>query len=95
MLAIIEAAGWPIWPLLLASVFTVAIVIERFISLRQKEVAPRGLLEMVIQEYRKQGVNAEMVARLSMGSHLARIFAAGLRNVKASREVITSPPFFF
>ena len=36
----------------------------------------------VIQEYRKQGVNAEMVSRLSMGSHLARIFGAGLRNAK-------------
>lgn len=88
MLAIIEAAGWPIWPLILASVLTLAIIIERFISLRQKEVAPRGLLEMVVQEYRQHGVSAEMLGRLSMGSHLARILGAGLRNVKASREVM-------
>lgn len=88
MLAIIEAAGWPIWPLILASVIAVAIIIERFISLRQKEVAPKGLLESVVQEYREHGVTAEMISRLSMGSHLARVFAAGLRNVSATREVM-------
>ena len=88
MLAIIEAAGWPIWPLILASVLTLAIIIERFISLRHKEVAPRGLLEGVMQEYRKQGVTTEMLERLSLGSHLARIFGAGLRNAKAPREVM-------
>lgn len=88
MLAIIEAAGWPIWPLILASILTLAIIIERFISLRQNEVAPRGLLDQVVQEYRKHGVTAEMLGRLTAGSPLARILGAGLRNVKASREVM-------
>jgi len=42
VLAIIEAAGWPVWPLILASVIAVAIIIERAYSLRAKEVAPRA-----------------------------------------------------
>ena len=29
MFAIIQAAGWPIWPLLLASIISVALIIER------------------------------------------------------------------
>jgi len=40
VLAIIEAAGWPIWPLILASIIAVAIIIERAYSLRIEEVAP-------------------------------------------------------
>ena len=88
MLAIIEAAGWPIWPLILASVLSVAIIIERFISLRTPEIAPRGLLEKTIQAYRQQGTNNEMIDLLAQSSPLGRIFAAGLRNAKSSREIM-------
>jgi biopolymer transport protein ExbB len=42
--AIIEAAGWPIWPLLLASVIAVALIIERLIVLRGEKIVPRALL---------------------------------------------------
>ena len=37
MFAILQAAGWPIWPLILASVVALALVIERFISLVETE----------------------------------------------------------
>ncbi|HET9112257.1 MAG: MotA/TolQ/ExbB proton channel family protein [Burkholderiales bacterium] len=88
MLAIIEAAGWPIWPLILASVLSVAIIIERFISLRTTEIAPRGLLDKTVQAYRQQGTNNEMIDLLAQSSPLGRIFAAGLRNARSSREIM-------
>ncbi|RYY88194.1 MAG: MotA/TolQ/ExbB proton channel family protein, partial [Comamonadaceae bacterium] len=34
MFSIIQAAGWPIWPLLACSIFALALVIERFLSLK-------------------------------------------------------------
>ena len=45
MWSIIEAAGWPIWLLIYTSIFAVAIVIERFWSLRTSKVIPTDLFE--------------------------------------------------
>lgn len=88
MFAIIDAAGWPIWLIIIASIIAVAIIGERSWTLRYGAVIPRNLLNAVIQEYRQKGVTPEMLSRLSGGSELGRVFAAGLRNVKASREVM-------
>jgi biopolymer transport protein ExbB len=85
---IIRAAGWPIWPLLLASVIAVALIIERSITLRRSKIVPDGLLDKVIDDYRQGGVNVDMLNRLAGQSPLGRVFAAGLRNVKSSREVM-------
>jgi biopolymer transport protein ExbB len=86
--AIIEAAGWPIWLIIVASVVALAIIGERLWTLRQSAVAPTGLLPRVIQEYRQKGVTPEMLARLPEESVLGQILAAGMRNVKSSREVM-------
>lgn len=88
MLAIIEAAGWPIWPLLLASVIALAIIGERMWSLRQNIVMPRNLLAQVVQEYRQNGVTPVLLSRLSMGSPLGQIFAAGLKNMRNSPAIM-------
>lgn len=88
MIDIIQAAGWPIWPIILCSVIAIAIIGERFYSLRQDMVAPRDLLPRVIQEYRKSGVNADMLSRIAQGSLLGRILAAGLKNISSSREIM-------
>jgi len=86
--SIIQAAGWPIWPLLLVSVIAVALIIERTATLRGVKIVPPGLLQSVIGDYRQGGVTPEMLARLESHSPLGRIFAAGLQNVKSSREVM-------
>jgi len=85
---IIQAAGWPIWPIILCSVIAIAIIGERFYSLRQHLVAPRDLLPRVVQEYRKSGVTADMLSRIAQTSHLGKVLAAGLKNVKSSREIM-------
>ena len=88
MFSIIQAAGWPIYPLLLASVIAVALIIERLIVLRKAKIVPDGLLEKAVAAYKKQGVGPEVIERLAQDSPLGRILAAGLRNVKSSRYVM-------
>jgi biopolymer transport protein ExbB len=86
--SIIQAAGWPIWPLLLASIVAVALIIERLAALRRAKVAPVGLLQRVVAEYWQNGASEEMVAHLEMQSPLGRVLAAGIRNVGSSREIM-------
>ena len=88
MFEIIKAAGWPIWPLLFASIIAVALIIERSITLRRSKIVPRGLLEKVVVDLRRHGVSAEMLQRVSAHSPLGKVLAAGLRNVKSPREVM-------
>ena len=88
MFSIIHAAGWPIWFLLLASVIAVALIIERSTALRRAKIVPAGLLQSVVAEFRQSGVNDSMLMRLEAHSALGRVLAAGLRNVKSSREVM-------
>ena len=88
MFAIIEAAGWPIFPLILASVFAVAIIIERAYSLRTTEVAPATLLLETIKVYQERGVPSELITQLNDSSPLGRLFATALKNAHNSREVM-------
>lgn len=88
MFAIIEAAGWPIWPLLLASVIALAIIGERMWSLRQNIVMPRHLLTQVVHEYREKGVTPVLLSRLTMSSPLGQIFAAGLKNIRSTPGIM-------
>ena len=88
MFSIIQAAGWPIWPLLLASIIAVALIIERSISMRHHKIIPPTLLEQVVSLYQRQGVSDEVLDKLSKDSPLGAVLAAGLRNHKSSRYVM-------
>ncbi len=88
MFAIIQAAGWPIWPLLVASIIAVALIIERLVMLRKDRIVPEGLLEKAVAAYEKQGVTPELIKSLAEDSPLGRVLAAGLRNTKSSRYVM-------
>ena len=88
LFAIIQAAGWPIWPLLLASIIAVALIIERGVTLRSDKINPPTLLDQVLAVYQRQGVNAEILDKLAKDSPLGEVLAAGLRNHKSSRYVM-------
>ena len=88
MFAIIQAAGWPIWFLLIASVISVTVIIERLLYLRAARILPPNLLPEVIAVTRSGSVDAEVVERLESNSPLGRVLAAGMRNREASREVM-------
>jgi biopolymer transport protein ExbB len=76
------------WPLLLASVIAVALIIERSISLRRSRVVPSGLLDRIISDLGRHGAPPEMVARVAAHSPLGRVLAAGLRNIKSPRDIM-------
>jgi len=87
---IIKAAGWPIWPLIFASIVAVAIIIERLLALREQQIVPKALLPEV-QNWLSQGragVTAEALARLEKHSMLGTVFASALKNLGAPREVM-------
>jgi biopolymer transport protein ExbB len=88
LFAILQAAGWPIWFLLVASIVAVALIIERSISLRAGRIIPPKLFEQVVDVYRRQGVSDEVLERLARDSPLGAVLAAGLRNQKSSRYVM-------
>ena len=88
MWSIIEAAGWPIWPLIFASVLALGIIGERLWSLRESEVVPKDLLQGAIQEWKQKGLSPALMDRLSRGGPMARIFASGLKNADGSREIM-------
>jgi len=88
LFAIIQAAGWPIWFLLLASIIAVALIIERSITLRDRRIIPPTLLEQVLSVYQRQGVSSEVLDKLSQDSPLGAVLAAGLRNHRSSRYVM-------
>lgn len=88
MFAIVEAAGWPIWFLIMASIIAVGLIIERMIFLRSHLIAPPALLNEVVKELKQRGVNEGMLTKLAASSLLGRIFAAGLKNINGSHEVL-------
>ncbi len=87
MFSIIQAAGWPIWPLILCSVVALALVIERLFHLRQNLVAPPRLLDEVIGVMRNQLPSSEVVAKLEANSVLGGVLAAGIRTVAANPRI--------
>ena len=88
MLSIIEAAGWPIWFIIVTSVIALAIIGERLWMLRTSQVAPREMLTATIREYQHKGVTQDLLNRLQAGPLLGRVFAAALVNEKSPREAM-------
>ncbi len=90
MFSILQAAGWPILPLLICSVAALALVIERLSSLRRMRVAPARLLDEVISVTRAHLPPSDVVNKLADNSVLGTVLASGLRAVIAEPR-ITEP----
>jgi len=85
--AIVQAIGWPIWPLIIASVVALALIIERGVALRREKILPAALLRDVLSLHSRRQITAEVVAKLESHSPLGRVLAAALRNVRAPRSI--------
>ncbi len=83
MFSIIQAAGWPIWPLIVCSILGLALIIERFISLQTRKVAPPQLLNEVLQASRSAVPAADVIDQLERNSALGQMLAGGLRALQA------------
>ncbi len=88
MFAIVEAAGWPIWSLILASVIALGLIAERLMFLRSSKIAPANLLAEVIKELKQRGASEAMIVKLNEHSPLGRIFAAGVKNMKSQPAIM-------
>jgi biopolymer transport protein ExbB len=88
LFSIIQAAGWPIWFLLIASIIALALIIERVWYLRRKRILPPSLLMEVVQVHSSGNVNEDTIEKLEQNSPLGAVLAAGLRNADAPRDVM-------
>ena len=79
MFSIIQAAGWPIWPLIACSILALALIIERVVSLQTKKIAPTNLLQEVLSVSRTVVPPVEVINQLEINSALGEVLAAGLR----------------
>jgi biopolymer transport protein ExbB len=87
LFSIIQAAGWPIWPLILCSVVALALIIERLFHLRKNLVAPPRLVDEVISVMRQQLPSTEVVNKLEANSVLGGVLAAGVRAVASDPRI--------
>jgi len=83
LFSIIQAAGWPIWPLLACSVLALAIIIDRLISLQGKKVVPLRLYDEVLSVTRKGIPQVDVINQLEKNSALGEVLASGLRAMNA------------
>ncbi len=84
MFSIIQAAGWPIWPLIACSILALALVIERFISLKSSRIAPPRLLEEVLSVSRNAVPAPDVVNQLAKNSALGEVLASGLQALNSN-----------
>tara|TARA_B110000003_G_scaffold35791_1_gene32921 strand:+ start:3153 stop:3749 length:597 start_codon:yes stop_codon:yes gene_type:complete len=87
---IIQAAGWPIWPLILTSIIGVAIILERFWSLRKSQIIPDGLIVEIKTMIKQNNLDNNKVNILKNSSPLGDLLAVAIDKRKDSVEVIKS-----
>jgi biopolymer transport protein ExbB len=88
VLEILIAGGWPMVPILLCSAVALAIILERFWSLRRKSVVPPELGEQVLAWARTRKLDPGHIETLRANSPLGEILAAALSVRMRSREII-------
>ena len=87
MFSIIQAAGWPIWPLVACSIAALALIIERFSSLQLKKVAPPTLLGEALIVSRESVPPSDVTQQLAQNSVLGEVLASGLFALGADPQI--------
>lgn len=88
MLELIKAGGWVMAPIVALAILALAIILERFWSLRRKEVLPPGLGEEVRDWARGRELDPKHIDILRLNSPLGELLAAGLDVRHRPREII-------
>ena len=86
MFELVQAGGWLMVPILLCSVISAAICVERFWTLRATQIVPKNLLVQVWNWIRSNEMDNKKLRELRAGSPLGQILAAGISNHKRGRE---------
>jgi biopolymer transport protein ExbB len=85
---LIQSGGVLVWLIILCSVVSMAIIIERFWMLKKSAVTPFGLMDEVEKLFDDEEIDASKVADIRRSSPLGRIMAAGLVNIDQHRVVM-------
>ena len=88
MFELVQSGGWLMLPIILSSVVAVAIVAERFWTLRRKRILPKGLVSAVIKLQRQKNMTRAQIEELRSSSPLGRVLSSGLMNMEHPREII-------
>ncbi|WLQ16882.1 MotA/TolQ/ExbB proton channel family protein [Hahella aquimaris] len=88
MYELLKAGGLIMIPILLCSVVALAIIIERFWTLRPQKVAPRSIVNDLMARLKKKELNGKTLKDLQQSTPLGRVLAAGLINAKHGREIM-------
>ena len=83
MLSIIQAAGWPIWPLIACSILGLALIFERFIALKTSNVVPAKLLDEAIAVSKDRLPSNDVIEQLAQNSALGEVLASGMQQLSA------------
>lgn len=86
LLSIIQAAGWPIWPLIFCSILTLALIVERLFQLRTSKILPAKLMDQALDATRRGFPNEDVIARLENTSLTGTVLASGLRALKMNPQ---------
>jgi biopolymer transport protein ExbB len=94
LLSIIQAAGWPIWPLILCSILTLALIMERLFQLQTNKIFPPKVMEQAMDATRRSFAGEDTMAKLENSGLLGPVLASGLRclqkNPQATDEDVKS-----
>ncbi len=88
MLEILIAGGWPMIPILIASAVALAIILERFWTLRRKAVIPPDLSDQVMTWARTRKLDPKHIDALRETSPLGELLAAALVVRNRPRDII-------
>jgi biopolymer transport protein ExbB len=88
MFEIVKAGGIMMVPIILASIITAAIVLERLWTLQRKRVLPAELTEKVWRWVEQRQIQDKHIVALQQNSPLGKILAAGLANRHRERSII-------
>ncbi len=88
VLEILMAGGWAMVPILICSLAALAIVLERFWTLRRTAVLPPGLITQIRDWSRTDKLDAQHLQALAAGSPLGELLASALAIRHRPRELI-------
>ncbi|MGM0631780.1 MAG: MotA/TolQ/ExbB proton channel family protein [Pseudomonadota bacterium] len=88
MVEIIRAGGWLMLPIILCSIVTIAIVIERFWTLNENRIVPRYTTGQVWTWIKNNELDSNRLRELRLSSPLGQVLAAGLVNARHGRDIM-------
>ena len=86
MLEVLLSGGWLMIPILICSVLSLAISLERLLVLRVKKVAPKDLMSNIWLLINNGHMTNERMEDIKQQSPLGAVIVAGYKNANQSRE---------